>query len=316
MSYLYLIVYCVLVIGASLFGGELPARVRMTHSVVQKVLSGIAGLMLGVALFHMLPHAAVEVDSLDIVMLWVMAGLLGTLLLIRLFHFHQHGPAEDGVPCVPHEHDHGQGHGQGHDHGQAHNHLHDRSSASVPHGSVPGNHQISWVGIGLGLTIHSLLDGAAMAASIRADAHNAPESPWPPGLGIALAVFFHKPLDSMSITALMATSGRPRMQRSIVNGAYSLICPLGAALFWMGTSSLGGGNQVVIGYALAFFAGVFLCISLYDLLPEVQFHSHDRFWLSALLLIGVTFAWSLRFFEGPNAHRRLGAPQQQQPQGK
>lgn len=90
------------------------------------------------------------------------------------------------------------------------------------------------------------------------------------------------------------------------------MCPLGAAVFWMGTSSLGGGNQVVIGYGLAFFAGVFLCISLSDLLPEVQFHSHDRLWLSILLLAGVTCAWGLRFFEAPHAHRRPGAAQQRQ----
>jgi zinc and cadmium transporter len=156
-----------------------------------------------------------------------------------------------------------------------------------------------------------LLDGAALAASIRADAHNAPDS-WFLGFGIFLAVALHKPLDAWSITALMAASGWSKRQRNIINLAYSLICPLGAIMFWFGTSSLGGGNQAVIGYALAFFAGVFLCISLSDLLPEVQFHSHDRLWLSTLLLIGVTAAWGLRFLEGPNAHRKAGAAQQQQ----
>jgi len=287
-----LIPYCVLVIGASIFGGELTALFRMTHSVVQMLVSFVAGLMLGVALFHMLPHAAVEVDSLDVLMLWVMGGLLGTFFLIRLFHFHQHGPAEDDVPCSVHDHDHG------------HDHVH---RPEQQHGAAAGNHR--WVGIGLGLTIHSLLDGAAIAASIRADAHAAPES-WFLGFGIFAAIALHKPLDAWSITALMATAGKSRKQRFAINLAYSFVCPLGALLFWFGTSSLTGANQAVIGYALAFFAGVFLCISLSDLLPEVQFHSHDRLWLSALLLIGVTLAWSLRFLEGPHAHRRPGAQQQ------
>jgi zinc and cadmium transporter len=272
---------------------------------MQKLLSCVAGLMLGVALFHMLPHAAMEVDSLDVLMLWVMAGLLGTFLLIRAFHFHQHGPAEVDAAGPPHDHDHDHVHHPGRD----------ESNAADSHGAVSGTHRFSWTGIGAGLTIHSLLDGAALAASVRADAHIAPDS-WFLGFGIALAVFLHKPLDAMSITALMAAAGRSRKQRFIINLVYSLMCPLGAFLFWFGTSSLGGETQPVIGYALAFFAGVFLCISLSDLLPEVQFHSHDRLWLSLLLLIGVASAWGLRFLEGPHAHRGPGAAQQQNQPGK
>ncbi len=306
-----LIVYCVFVFGASLFGGEFPSIRRMTHSGLQKLLSVVAGLMLGIALFHMLPHAAGEVESLDVVMAWVMAGLLSTFFLIRAFHFHQHGPEQDDNGGRPQMHDDDHGHHHAHTH--AHHQSCGHTTSSEAHGRATGSHRFSWVGIGLGLTIHSLLDGAALAASIRADAHSTPDSNWL-GFGIFLAVFFHKPLDAMSITALMATAGQSRTQRFIINLAYSLICPLGAVLFWFGTSSLQPGNQAAIGYALAFFAGVFLCISLSDLLPEVQFHSHDRVWLSALLLIGVTLAWSLRFLEGPHAHRRAGAAQHQQQQ--
>jgi zinc and cadmium transporter len=39
--------------------------------------------------------------------------------------------------------------------------------------------------------------------------------------------------------------------------------------------------------ALAFSAGTFLCIALSDLLPELQFHSHDRLKLSLALLAGM-----------------------------
>ena len=41
---------------------------------------------------------------------------------------------------------------------------------------------------------------------------------------------------------------------------------------------------------MAFSAGIFLCISLGDLLPEVHFHSHDRLQLSGMLLLGVLLA--------------------------
>jgi len=53
----------------------------------------------------------------------------------------------------------------------------------------------------------------------------------------------------------------------------------------------------VVGSALAFSAGVFLCISLGDLLPEVHFHSHDRFKLTFSFLVGIGLAYGLRFLE-------------------
>jgi zinc and cadmium transporter len=303
----YLIPYCVFVTCASMAGGELTSLLRLTHFVNQMLVSLVAGLMLGVGLFHMLPHATIEVESLDVVMLWVMGGLLATFFLIRAFHFHQHGSAEhDGTG-----HDHGHDHEHDHDHDHGHSQAIESTAAGQP--SV-GRRRFSWIGMGLGLSIHSMLDGAALAASIRADAHIDPNAGWL-GFGIFAAVFLHKPLDAMSITSLMAAGGWPQRQRQIINFGYSLLCPIGAAIFWVGTSSLGGGNQAVIGYALAFFAGVFLCISLSDLLPEVQFHSHDRFWLSAALLMGVSMAWGLRFLEGPHAHQKPGNAQQQQ-QGK
>ena len=63
--------------------------------------------------------------------------------------------------------------------------------------------------------------------------------------------------------------------------------PLGVALFTIGLGQLSpvaaSGWTAV---ALAFSAGTFLCIALSDLLPELQFHSHDRFKLSLALLAG------------------------------
>jgi zinc and cadmium transporter len=283
-----IIVYCVFVTAASLAGGELPSLIRLTHARMQVFVSLVAGLVLGVGLFHMLPHAAAEVNSLDTVMSWVMGGLLTTFFLIRAFHFHQHGPVEnDAEPESGGHRDHDHDHGHDHDAGQ--------------HGA--GSHRMSWVGMGLGLSIHTLLDGAAMAASVQADSHLAGDSWWL-GLGTFLAVLLHKPLDAMSITSLMAVGGWPKRWRQRINLSYSLLCPLGAALFWFGANAWGGGSQAVAGCALAFSAGVFLCISLSDLLPEVQFHSHDRLKLSAALLLGIAAAWGLRYLEPAHAHQR------------
>jgi len=48
---------------------------------------------------------------------------------------------------------------------------------------------------------------------------------------------------------------------------------------------------------LAFAAGAFICIALGDLLPEVQFHSHDRLRLTALFLLGVGLAAGIGWLE-------------------
>jgi zinc and cadmium transporter len=86
--------------------------------------------------------------------------------------------------------------------------------------------------------------------------------------------------------------GWPARTRWIVNVLFALVCPLGAALFVMGA-----GSHEVLGPALALSAGAFLCISLGDLLPELQFHRHDRLKLSAALLLGVAIAYGITFLE-------------------
>jgi zinc and cadmium transporter len=83
-----------------------------------------------------------------------------------------------------------------------------------------------------------------------------------------------------------------------LNGLFALASPIGAALFYLGANHLAGGNASALGIALAFCAGSFLCIASSDLLPELQFHSHDRFKLSAALLAGLGVAVLIKQLEG------------------
>jgi zinc and cadmium transporter len=86
------------------------------------------------------------------------------------------------------------------------------------------------------------------------------------------------------------------------------MCPLGAIGFVLGLQkTLLGEQQFVLGCALAFAAGVFLCISLADLLPEVAFHTHDREYLTLALALGVALAWGIGFLEPKHVH---GQPDQ------
>ncbi len=285
-----LVIYATCITAASFAGGWLPSMLRLTHDRMQFVVSFVAGLMLGVALFHLLPHAAHETGSLDRAIWWTMIGLLTTFFLVRAFHFHQHGPAESS--------DEPARFAQGHDHDCPGHHAQELATLEL--------NPLSWVGVTLGLGIHTFIDGVALAASVAADAEDHADGRLL-GLGTFLAVLLHKPLDAMSITSLMQVGRWSRLWMRLVNAAFALICPIGAAVFYLGVR-YGGLAASAVGCAVAFAAGVFLCISLGDLLPEVQFHRHDRFKLSALLLLGVALAWGIGFLEPDHAHDLPAAP--------
>ncbi len=284
VSFLLLVVYCVIIVAGSLLGGWLPSLLRLTHRRMQFMISMVAGLMLGVAVLHLLPHSIHYTDSVDQSVLWLLAGLLGMFFLVRAFHFHHHGPAE---PVHGDHHDHHHEHGHDHDHGHDH-HLDPREMRE--------KHRLGWVGVALGLGLHTAIDGIALAAAVRAESHGA----LLPGLAIFLAIVLHKPLDALSITTLMAAGGWSFRSRQFVNLGFALMCPLGAILFYLG---VGADQNVVIGCALALAAGAFLCIALGDLLPEVQFHSHDKLGLSACLLLGIAAAYAIGYLEhGMHGH--------------
>lgn len=312
--------YCLSIFVASYLGGWLPGRWNWTHTRLQLVMSFVAGLMLGVALLHLLPHAAAESGSLDSAVAATLVGLLVMFFLIRMFHFHQHAAPEDidktdggQRACLDHgdhDHDHGQLHDAGqrpdypgtphHGHGPGCDHHH--GVAPYADHDVRLGHRFGWVGLFLGLALHTLIDGMALGASVAADAHHE-HAIVLAGFGTFLAVVLHKPLDALSITTLMMASGWTVRRQRIVNAAFGLICPLGAGVFWFGSTLLADHSHLWLGLALGFSAGVFLCISLGDLLPEVHFHSHDRFKLSACLLAGILLAYGVGFLEPRDAHK-------------
>ena len=125
--------------------------------------------------------------------------------------------------------------------------------------------------------------GIALAGAVRADGGLGAGA-----LGVFIATLVHKPADALTIVSLMLRAGVPRSRAHLVNLGFSLMIPLGASLFWVGLAFLGSKTSALVtADTLAFSAGTFLCIALSDLLPELQFHAHDRWKLSAALLGGV-----------------------------
>ena len=136
----------------------------------------------------------------------------------------------------------------------------------------------------MGLAIHTIVGGFALASAFALDAGRANHGT---AIGVLLATLVHKPADALTIVSLMVNAGVSRKLAHLVNLGFSLLLPIGAICFFIGRLSYAAGTAAQFtSSALAFSAGTFLCIALSDLLPELHFHEHDRFKLSAALLAG------------------------------
>ncbi len=254
-----LAIYCGLIVLASVAGGLVPLAFRLTHRRLEMLLSFVSGVMLGAVFLHLLPQAA----PVEPVLPWVLVGFLVMFFIERFFCFHHHE-----APGV---------------------------EAHEP-GEVGHEHQLRWAGAAIGLTLHSMINGVALAAATADGSGGAA------GLGVFLAIALHKPFDSLTLGTLMAAGGKAARARQAVNLAFGLAVPVGSGLFLLG---MGGGEQVAATparAALAFSAGTFLCIALSDLLPELHFHRHDRVKLSVALLLGLAVAWGVSELEPASSH--------------
>jgi zinc and cadmium transporter len=329
MPLVLLTYYCALILVASIVGGMIPVWFQLTHRWMQFAVSFVAGVMLGVAVLHMLPHAiadaasaaalsaaaatdpaAANASSLTIAlrdtMIALLAGMLAMFFIERFFSYHHHDvPTNDQDAGEEHEHRHDHVHASdSHDHAaHAHSHVHGHE------------HNLSWGGAAAGLMLHSILNGVALAAAVQ---HGNGDTSWLAGFGTFLVIFLHKPFDAMTIGMLMAHGGWSIPWRQTVNALFSLAIPIGVLVFYFGLMSDSAdastsGRQWFIACALAFSAGTFLCISLSDLLPELQFHHHDRIKLSIALILGLALAQAAAMLEAASGHSHPAPPNSAQP---
>lgn len=266
-------VYGSALFAVSLLGSSLPRRFQMTHTRTQMVLSLVSGLMLGVALLHLIPHSYAAVERIDSVMIWTLAGLVFMLLLLRWFHFHQHDFGTAAADCDLAS-------GDSHDHAHAHDHAH------------PPDQSLGAAGLFAGLCVHTVVDGLALGAVLVSASAGVGLA----GAGVFLAILLHKPLDALSIETVMAATGSTPAVRRLAGWVFALLCPLVLWLFYFGAAPYLA-LDLWLPATLAFSAGAFICIALGDLLPEVQFHSHDRVRLTLLFLLGIGLAMTLGWFE-------------------
>ena len=267
------------IFAASFLGGRLAALGTMTHTRTQILMSLVAGFILGIAMYHLFPHSLERIggpDGVGTAVAWVVYGMVLMIFLLRIFHFHQHDFSHEASDLYDH-----------HDHGDS------------------GIQSRSLIGVALGLGVHTVTEGVALGTSMQVSSPHEDESVLP-ALGVFLAIVLHKPLDAYSIVGMMKSAGHSRRARTAANLAFALLCPLVVLASFLGVGLLGSEGGVVVGYALAFAAGAFLCIALSDLLPEIHFHSHDRGKLILSLLVGIGLAYALFFIESSALHGTEG----------
>jgi len=306
-----LLLYGLLVALASLAGGWMLLAMRLGHARLQAAVSFVAGLMLGMALLHFVPDAVEQARSPSAALHWTLAGFLAMFFLQRFLPYHHHDVPAGAI---------GDHHAFGElDEDKEHHH---HAPLTPPPAAESAGHVLSlkpslaeqaagglsWVGTLLGMSLHSVMGGFALAAAVMAEPGQ--RSGFLVGLGTALVIVLHKPFDAVAVSTVMAAGGCSRWSRHLINGLFALVTPAGILLFYLGARSVAHMNPLFLGGALAFCAGTFLCIACADLLPELQFHSHDRFKLSLALAAGLGIAILIGTLEPAGHEHHPPAPPQ------
>jgi zinc and cadmium transporter len=292
-SWLWL--YSSLIPIASLLGAHLPFRGTVTHSRLQFYLSLSAGVMLGASFFHIMPEA---MDYAGAMFGWWMSlGVVGLFCIERFIAPHSHEIDGGG-----HNHHGKDEHVHAHDGGDEHKHVH---MTPVPHDHRAAAPAVAgWMAV-LGLTIHTFMNGVGLAGAVQGGSELGEKLTvlgWAlPGFAMFVAIVLHKPADALAISTVLTRKGVSRQVVGLVQLGFALMVPVGVVAFQLTRGAIEKDMQnQLTGAALAFSAGTFLFIALSDLLPEVQFHRHDRFALFLALTSGVAVMGGIALLEGLN----------------
>ena len=196
-----------------------------------------AGIRIGAAYFDLMPEAVEHLGSIDAAMIFTAVGFLAFYAIEKLTALH-----------VGHE-----------------------TATELDHGDVEHRH-IGLIG-GIGMSLHSFLDGVALAAGLTVGGGL--------GLVIAVVVVMHRFSDGIGIVSLMLASRMPRDEMVRWVGLVALAPVAGVAI-----GLLLPVPDEVLGGMLAVFAGFFLYIGAAELLPEAHRSDRSR-WVVAATVAGV-----------------------------
>lgn len=133
------------------------------------------------------------------------------------------------------------------------------------------------------LTLHSLLDGIAIAVAFQKDVNL--------GQTVATAILIHKFTDGLTLTGLLLASGYA-IKRSLQTVVFLAIAtPMGALLFLPFNHFL---SNSAMGWLLGFVAGTFFYVGSVDILP--QLHKTKDLYCLFTFALGLLLSGFYRFF--------------------
>ncbi len=199
---------------ASLAGAYLILRSGWRGQRLFYFIAVGAGFMLAASLTEMLP-ASVELVG-NGAFIWVLAGYL-------VVHFFEHGLT-------------------------GHFHMGEETHTEVHIGA-----RASYAAV-LGMTMHTLFDGGAIAAGVLQSTH----------LGgiVFAAVMLHKIPDGVTVASVMLASGSSRKAAFLASVVVSVATLAGVAGMWV--------FKDYVGYGLALSTGATIYVAASDLIPEVN----------------------------------------------
>jgi zinc transporter ZupT len=238
-------------VSVSAFASALAGGVLAMRAVRQvgPLIAFGAGIRIGAAYFDLIPESVEHLGgALDMAMLFTAIGFLSFYAIEKLTMIHVGHEAASEL-----------------DHGEAH-HRH-----------------IGLAGA-LGMTLHSLLDGVALAAGLAVGGGL--------GLVIAVVVVVHRFSDGIGVVSFLVAGRTPREEIYRWVALVAIAPVVGVVLGLMVPVP-----DQVLGGMLAVFAGFFLYIGAAELLPEA--HRTDRSqWVVAATLAGVVAIYLFSLFAG------------------
>ncbi len=253
------ILYAVLLTAVSMAGAYLPRIKTLGDSQTHLLISFSTGVFLGILFLMLLPEAIEESEhggiEAEFTMGIVMLGFI-TIMSVETYLKHKHMSC-CGCECGEDRH----------------------------------GHKLVSVSSFIGLSIHAVCDGLALAATFLAGETV--------GLMATIGMCIHKFVVLMSLSSTMLLTDLKKKECLKRLLGFSLITPIAGILFFLilNDISLDG----VTGYPLAFAAGTFMYVALCDMLPEA-FHrkkQDSRSYYLIILGIIVILAMTLMF---PHSH--------------
>jgi len=229
-----LIVFAILPFFSTLLGGS--AAIRLRHRL-HPFMAFAAGVLIATAVADLLPEGTALIGAGTNPVVPGLAAVLGFLGFSALEAF---------VHRETWEHEHER--------------LAPHSEAGAPHEHVPASARVNSSLALLGpvsLIAHSTIDGLAIGLAFRAGAEV--------GLLVGLAVLAHDFADGMNLVTLWLSGGGRLPAARVLLLLDALAPPIGAAI-----GTFAQLNDVLLGFLLAAFSGVFLAIGAGHLLPEAQ----------------------------------------------